>query len=96
VCYGRAQFCARLAALFIDYKDNIFFLHTLVQSQAPNGAWLRQQGKKFRKIGKIMYISSERARTLVSFIDFKIKHQKQRRISNELKGLVNKYSNTNF
>jgi len=60
-------------------------------------AWeLRQQGKKFREIGKIMYISSERARTLVSYIDFKIKHQKQRRISNELKELVEKYSNTNF
>ena len=56
-------------------------------------AWeLRQKGKKFKEIGKIMYISSERARTLVSFIDFKIKHQKQRRISNELKELVNKYS----
>ena len=32
-------------------------------------AWeLRQQCKKFREIGKIMYISSERARTLVSYI----------------------------
>jgi len=45
-----------------------------------------------------MYISSERARTLAfpTYIDFKIKHQKQRRISNELKELVEKYSNTNF
>ena len=55
-------------------------------------AWeLRQQGKKFREIGKIMYISSERVRTLVSYIDFKIKHQKQRRISNVLKRIFEKY-----
>ncbi|MDO9028692.1 MAG: hypothetical protein Q7U68_07560 [Candidatus Roizmanbacteria bacterium] len=40
-------------------------------------AWeLRQQGKKLKEIGKIMNISSERARTLVSYIDLKIEYKK--------------------
>ena len=38
--------------------------------------WLRQQGKKFREIGNIMNISSELARTLVSFVDLKIEYKK--------------------
>lgn len=54
-------------------------------------AWeLRQQGKKFREIGEIMGFSTERARTLVSYIDLKIKYNKP--ISNELKKLINKYA----
>jgi len=56
-------------------------------------AWeLRQQGKTFKEIGKIMGITGSRAAVLSNFIDFKIKHQKQRRISNELKSLIEKYS----
>jgi len=54
-------------------------------------AWeLRQQGKKFREIGNIMYISSERARSLVSFIDMKIQFKKP--LSNELKLLIKNFS----
>jgi len=55
-------------------------------------AWeLRQQGKTFKDIGKVMGITGSRASVLSNFIDFKIKYQKQRRISNELKELVKKY-----
>ncbi|KKP36758.1 MAG: hypothetical protein UR63_C0043G0020 [Candidatus Roizmanbacteria bacterium GW2011_GWC2_35_12] len=55
-------------------------------------AWeLRQQGLIFKDIGKIMGITGSRANVLCNFIDFKIKYQKQRRISNELKDLVKKY-----
>jgi len=52
-------------------------------------AWeLRQQGNTFKEIGKIMGITGSRATVLSNFIDFKIKYQKQRRISNELKNLI--------
>ena len=55
-------------------------------------AWeLRQQGLIFKDIGKIVGITGGRAAVLSNFIDFKIKYQKQRRISNELKLLINKY-----
>jgi len=51
-------------------------------------AWeLRQQGKTFKEIGKTMKITGSRANVLSNFIDFKIKYQKQRKISNELKEL---------
>ncbi len=54
-------------------------------------AWeLYQQGKTFKDIGKIMRITGSRAAVLSNFIDFKIKYQKQRRISNELKELIKK------
>ena len=57
-------------------------------------AWiLRKEGKTFKEIGEVMKFSKTRASDLVHFIDFKIKHQKQRRISNELKELINKHSN---
>ena len=57
-------------------------------------AWeLRQQGKTYKKIGEIMGFSKSWAGTMVSFINFKIKYQKQRRISGELKELVKKYPN---
>ncbi len=56
-------------------------------------AWeLHQQGKTFKAIGEIMKITGSRANVLSNFIDFKIKYQKQRRISNELKELVKKYN----
>ena len=59
-------------------------------------AWeLRQQGKAFKEIGKLMGITGSRAAVLSNFIDFKIKYQKQRRISNELKELVKKYNEIN-
>ena len=55
-------------------------------------AWeLRQKGNTFKEIGKVMGITGSRAAVLSNFIDFKIKCQKQRRISNELKELVRKY-----
>ncbi|MFA5770530.1 MAG: hypothetical protein WC894_03505 [Patescibacteria group bacterium] len=55
-------------------------------------AWeLRQQGLIFKEIGKEMGITGSRAAVLSNFVDFKIKYQKQRRISNELKELVKKY-----
>jgi len=55
-------------------------------------AWeLRQQGKTFKDIGKVMGIKLLGPLYLSNFIDFKIKYQKQRRISNELKELVKKY-----
>ena len=54
-------------------------------------AWeLRQQKLTFKEIGKIMGITGSRAAVLSNFVDFKIKYQKQRRISNELKELVKK------
>jgi len=43
-------------------------------------------------IGKIMGITGSRASVLSNHIDFKIKYQKQWRISNELKELVKKYN----
>lgn len=53
-------------------------------------AWsLRQEGKKLKEIGELMGFSAERARTLVSFIDMKIKYTKPH--SNELKQLMVKY-----
>ena len=53
-------------------------------------AWsLRQEGKKLREIGEIMGFSTERARTLVSYINMKIKYTKP--LSNELKLLLLKY-----
>ncbi len=56
-------------------------------------AWeFRQQGKTFKEIGKIMKISSSRVNILVHYINFKIKYQKQRKISKELKDLVNKFN----
>jgi len=56
-------------------------------------AWeLRQQKMTCKEIGKVMGITGSRAAVLSSFIDFKIKYQKQRRISNELKNLVRKYN----
>ena len=58
-------------------------------------AWeLRQQGKTFKEIGKAMKITGSRANVLSNFIDFKIKYQKQRKISNELKELIKKYFTT--
>ena len=54
-------------------------------------AWeLRQQGKKLREIGEIMGFGAERARTLISYIDIKIKYNKP--ISKELKKLIKKYA----
>ena len=56
-------------------------------------AWeLRQQGLIFKDIGKIMGLTGSRAAVLSNFVDFKISNQKQRRISNELKELIKKYS----
>jgi hypothetical protein len=55
-------------------------------------AWeLHQQGLIFKEIGKVMGITGSRAAVLSNHVDFKIKYQKQRRISNELKELVKKY-----
>ena len=55
-------------------------------------AWeLRQQGKKLREIGQIMGFGGENARRMISFIDIKLKYNMP--ISNELKTLVNKYTN---
>jgi len=55
-------------------------------------AWeLRQQGKTFKEIGKIMGITGSRAAVLVNFIDFKIGYKKTYRISKELENLVKKY-----
>ena len=55
-------------------------------------AWeLRQQGKKLREIGQIMGFRGENARRMISFIDIKLKYNMP--ISNELKTLVNKYTN---
>ena len=55
-------------------------------------AWeLRQQGKKLHEIGQIMGFSGENARRMISFIDIKLKYNML--ISNELKALVNKYTN---
>jgi len=55
-------------------------------------AWeLRQKGLTFKKIGKIMNITGSRAAVLSNYITFRIKYQKQRRISNELRELVKKY-----
>jgi len=45
----------------------------------------------FKEIGKIMGITGSRAAVLSNHIDFKIKYQKQWRISNELKELIKKY-----
>lgn len=42
------------------------------------------------KVGK-SWITS-----MVSFVNLKIKYQKQKRIGNELKELIKKYPNTNF
>jgi len=54
-------------------------------------AWeLRQQKLTFKEIGKIMGITGNRAAVLSNHIDFKIKYQKQRRISDELKELIKK------
>lgn len=56
-------------------------------------AWeLRQHGKTFNEIGEVMGICQSRVNFLVHFIDSKIKYQKQRKISNELKNLVKKYN----
>jgi len=41
-----------------------------------------------------MKITGSRANVLSNFIDFKIKYQKQRKISNELKELIKKYFTT--
>lgn len=55
-------------------------------------AWeLRQLKKTFKDIGKIMGITGSRAAVLSNHIDFKIKYQKQRRISNKLKDLIKEY-----
>ena len=52
-------------------------------------AWeLRQQGKTFKEIGKVMGVCQSRANFLVHFIDYKIKYRKP--ISNELKLLIKK------
>lgn len=60
-------------------------------------AWeLRQQKMTFKQIGKIMGITGSRADVLSNFIDFKIKYQKQRRISQELKLLIKKYIAKDF
>ncbi|KKP71951.1 MAG: hypothetical protein UR68_C0023G0006 [Candidatus Roizmanbacteria bacterium GW2011_GWA2_35_19] len=59
-------------------------------------AWeLRQQGLIFKDIGKIMGITGSRAAVLSNFVDFKIEYKKERRISNELKELVEKYKKMN-
>ena len=50
-----------------------------------------QQGKTFKEIDKIMDIARSRVAVLYNFVDFKIKFQKQRRISNELKEIIKKY-----
>ena len=51
---------------------------------------LRQQKMTFKEIGKVMGITGSRAAVLSNFVDFKIKYQKQRRISNELKEIIKK------
>ncbi len=52
-------------------------------------AWeLRQQGKKLKEIGNIMGFGVERARTLVNYIEMKIKYKKP--ISNELRNRIKK------
>ena len=53
---------------------------------------LRRKNLSFKEIGKMMGITGSRAAVLSNHIDFKIKYQKQRRISNELKELVKRYS----
>lgn len=56
-------------------------------------AWeLHQQNKTFKEVGKIMRITGSRAAVLSNHVDFKINNQKQRRINNELKKLIEKYS----
>jgi len=42
-------------------------------------------------IGKTMGITGSRTAVLSNHIDFKIKYQKQRRISDELKEIIKKY-----
>lgn len=55
-------------------------------------AWeLRQQKLTFKQIGKIMGITGSRAAVLSNHIDFKIENQKQWRISNKLKRIIEKY-----
>lgn len=54
-------------------------------------AWsLRQEGRKLREIGETLGFSAERARTIVSYIDMKIKYKKP--LSSELKQLLLKYN----
>lgn len=60
-------------------------------------AWeLRQQGKTFKEIGEVMKISKSWVASMVSYINLKIKYQKQKRISNELISLIDKYSIKKF
>mgnify|MGYP001615314580 CR=1 FL=1 len=78
---------SRLTGSFVCYKDMARNLKRYYQ------AWeLRQQNKIFKEIGKIMGITGSRAAVLSNYVDFKINNQKQRRISNELKKLVKKFS----
>jgi len=56
-------------------------------------AWeLRQQGKTFNEIGETMEIDKSWAASMVSFVNLKIKYQKQKRIGKELEKLIKKYS----
>ena len=56
-------------------------------------AWeLRQQGKTFKEIGEIMKVDKSWPASMVSFVNLKIKYRKQKKISNELISLINKYS----
>lgn len=63
-------------------------------SSLPQAWELHHQGKTFKEIGEIMKVSNSWATSMVSFIKLKIKYQKQKRISKELKELVKKYTNT--
>ena len=77
---------SRLAGSFVCYKDMARNLKRYYQ------AWeLRRKNLTFKQIGKIMGITGSRAAVLSNFVDFKIKYQKQRRISNELKKIIQKY-----
>ena len=81
---GIARF--QLAGSFVCYKDMARNLKRYYQ------AWeLRRKNLTFKQIGKIMGITGSRAAVLSNFVDFKIKYQKQRRISNELKKIIQKY-----
>jgi len=87
----------KVYGFFRKIKSNSGELCLLYRPMARNikryyQAWeLRQQGLTFKDIGKIMGITGSRAAVLSNHIDFKIKYQKQWRISNELKELIKKY-----
>ena len=85
--YGRKPIDGELCLLYRPMARNLKRYYQ---------AWeLRQQGLIFKDIGKIMGITGSRAAVLSNFVDFKIEYKKERRISNELKELVEKYKKMN-